>query len=234
MSILFFLLILLFHPLRADQYEERFDTIYREKLWGVNQENEGYSGGGSDLENVLPYYQYLTQFIKDHHIRSVVDLGCGDWTFSKWVDWTGIDYIGYDVVASVVEKNRQKYGSDHIRFVHANFLTEDIPKADLMICKHVLQHMPTRDVFLVLQRLPKFKYSLILNAGPVGKENIEYSVSETFPFWEDRGIDVRLSPFHVNGRKVLEYAQPSNCSGVDILIQVDANELYYTAPAHFE
>ncbi len=109
-----FIFLLIFLPLSADQFEERFETIYREKLWGVNEENEGYSGGGSELENVLPYYQYLTNFIQEHHIRSVVDLGCGDWTFSKCIDWTGIDYIGYDVVESVIEKNRQKYGSAHI------------------------------------------------------------------------------------------------------------------------
>ena len=223
MSFIFFSLVLSSHLLQADPYEKRFDTIYREKLWGVNEENEGYSGGGSDLENVLSYYEYLIQFIKDHHIRSVVDLGCGDWTFSKWIDWTGIDYVGYDVVASVVEKNQQKYGSDNIRFVHANFLTEDLPEADLMICKHVLQHIPNRDVFTFLKQLPKFTHSLILNARPVGGENIEHSISEIFPFWDDRGIDIRLPPFHVNGKKVLEYSQPSNRSGFDILIHVDGS-----------
>jgi hypothetical protein len=80
-------------------------------------------------------------------------------------------------------------------------LTAEIPEADLMICKHVLQHMPNRDVFLFLKLLPKFKHSLILNAKPIGEENIEHSVSETFPFWEDRGIDVRLAPFHVKGKR---------------------------------
>lgn len=212
---------LFFHSLRAELYEERFETIYREKLWGVNEDNEGYSGGGSEIKNVLPFYQYLIQFIKDYRIRSVVDLGCGDWTFSKWIDWTGIDYIGYDVVASVVEKNREKYGSDHIRFVHANFLTQDIPDADLMLCKHVLQHMPNCDVFSFLKLLSQFKHSLILNAMPVGQINIDYPVQERFPFWEDRGIDITLPPFNVEGKRVLKYSQPMNGSGADLLIHVD-------------
>lgn len=223
MLIYAFLMALVIHPLHADLYEERFDTIYREKLWGVNEENEGYSGGGSEVENVRPYYEYLTQFIKEHQIQSVVDLGCGDWTFSKRIDWEGIDYTGYDVVASVIEKNRQKYGCDHIHFVHANFLTEELPQADLMICKHVLQHIPNRDVFVLLKQLAKFKHSLILNAAPVNEQNMEYTISHTFPFWEDRGIDIRLEPFRVNGKKVLEYAQPSNRSGLDILIHVEGS-----------
>lgn len=218
---MFIVFLMLSFPAFADLFEERFETIYREKLWGVNEENEGYSGGGSDLNNVLPYYQYLTTFIKEHHIRSVVDLGCGDWTFSKWVDWTGIDYIGYDVVSSVIEQNRQKYGSDHIRFVHANFLNEEIPEADLMICKHVLQHIPNQDVFSFLKLFRKFKHCLILNAAPLGEENIDYSVQSVFPFWEDRGIDITLPPFNVQGEKVLQYSQPSNQSGVDRLIYVN-------------
>src|SRR5690242_11771269 len=82
--------------LNADLYEERFGKIYQEKLWGVNEENEGFSGGGSLLDNARPYYEYLIQFIKEHNIKRIVDLGCGDWTLSKWVDWEGIEYIGYD------------------------------------------------------------------------------------------------------------------------------------------
>lgn len=217
---MFLLLFLAISPFCADLYKERFEKIYQDHLWGVNQENEGYSGGGSDLENVWPYYRYLIKFIQEHHIRSVVDLGCGDWTFSKWIDWSGIDYIGYDVVGSVIEKNKEKYGSNHIHFIHANFLNEEIPEADLLICKHVLQHMPNRDVFSFLKLLPKFKHCLILNAGPVGNENIDYEVQGVFPFWEDRGIDITLPPFHVPGEKVLWYSQPSNQSGVDLLIHV--------------
>jgi len=223
MSIVFFLnsfFLFSFRFLIAGHYEERFETIYREKLWGVNEDNEGYSGGGSDLNNILPYYRYLVQFIQEHNIRTVVDLGCGDWTFSKYLDWSGIDYVGYDVVASVIEKNRQKYGSEHIQFVHGNFLSEELPEADLVLCKHVLQHMPNKDVFSFLKLLPRFKHCLILNAAPVGSINIDYPVEETFPFWEDRGIDLTLPPFNVKGAKVLEYSQPFNGSGRDILIHL--------------
>lgn len=203
-----------------DLYEKRFVTIYRDKLWGVNEENEGYSGGGSDLENVRPYYVYLTNFLREHDIRSVVDLGCGDWTFSRFIDWTDIDYIGYDVVDSVIQKDQARYGSSHIQFIHANFLNEEVPQADLMICKHVLQHMPNQDVMAFLKLLPKFKHCLILNAAPTEEGNQEHLIRDVFPFWEDRGIDLTQAPFNVKGAKVLQYSQPSNQSGFDLLIHV--------------
>ena len=34
--------------------------------------------------------------LAERRIRTVVDLGCGDWQFSKYVDWRGIEYHGYD------------------------------------------------------------------------------------------------------------------------------------------
>lgn len=89
-----------------------------------------------------------------------------------------------------------------------------------MICKHVLQHMPNRDIFSFIKLLPKFKYCLILEAAPEGEKNIDYPVQDTFPFWEDRGIDITLSPFYVRGSRVLEYSQPWNKSGLDRLILI--------------
>ena len=214
------------NQLVAGEYEERFERIYREKMWGANDENEGSSGGGSSLENARPYYEYLTKFLREHKIKSVVDLGCGDWMLSRYIDWTGIDYVGYDVVGSVIDKNIQKYGSDTVRFVNANFLNIEIPAADLIICKHVLQHIPNKDVFCFIKLLSKYKHCLILNAMPMGQENIDHPVTAEFPFWDDRGIDLTLPPFSIKGKHVLKYAQECNASGMDLLTHIDNTQAY--------
>ncbi len=220
------LLVFSFNQLMSEEYKERFERIYREKLWGVNEDNEGFSGAGSNLENAFPYYQYLTNFIRDHNIKSVIDLGCGDWTFSKHIDWTGINYIGYDVVKEVIDRNIQKYASDTVHFVNANFLNVDLPAADLIICKHVLQHIPNKDVFIFIKLLPNYKHCLILDAMPTGHENIEHPITTEFPFWDDRGIDLTLPPFniYIRGKQVLKYAQNFNTSGMDILTHIDNTE----------
>jgi 2-polyprenyl-3-methyl-5-hydroxy-6-metoxy-1,4-benzoquinol methylase len=204
-----------------EKYVERFERIYKEKLWGENEQGEGFSGGGSLMEAAEPYYQYLVQFLHDHEIKSVVDLGCGDWTLSKHIDWSGIDYVGYDVVQSVIDKNRVSYANNHIHFISGNFLTANIPEADLLICAHVLQHMPNQDVAAFVKLLPKFKYCLILDAMPHQGENADFPIEETFPFWEDRGIDLTLPPFSVPGKQVLVYRQGFNASGMDILTLID-------------
>lgn len=212
--------ILMLNTLTGGIYEERFDKIYEEKLWGANEENEGFSGGGSLLENVRPYYNYLKKFLQEHDIKSVVDVGCGDWTFSKHVDWSGIQYTGVDVVGAVIEKNKAKYGADNIHFIHGNFLETDLPSADLLICKHVLQHMPNEDIFDFIELLPNYKHCLVLNAMPIGQVNVDHQVTDKFPFWEDRGIDLTLPPFNVIGNHVLIYPQGANSSGMDMVTHI--------------
>ena len=56
-----------------------FDEIYDKDLW------EGGSGGGSTIANTVAYRAMLEGFLRDKKISSVLDVGCGDWQFSKVV-----------------------------------------------------------------------------------------------------------------------------------------------------
>ena len=84
--------------------QEAFSNIYKNKIWGENNIGEGWSGSGSSLQQTIKYREFLQKFLADHQIKSVVDVGCGDWTFSRAIDWTGIDYKGFDVVEDVIKK----------------------------------------------------------------------------------------------------------------------------------
>ena len=60
-----------------------FNQIYAEGTWGKDVTGKGTSGSGSTLEITREYRAYVEDFIKKHNIESVVDAGCGDWSFSK-------------------------------------------------------------------------------------------------------------------------------------------------------
>ena len=83
-----------------------FSEIYDKNVWG-----EG-SGASGPIET-RPYMEMLAAFLRNNEITSVVDVGCGDWKFSREMDWTGIRYRGFDVVESVIEANRQ-IGRAHV------------------------------------------------------------------------------------------------------------------------
>ncbi|CAN5919359.1 hypothetical protein BH11MYX4_BH11MYX4_28200 [soil metagenome] len=154
--------------------EAVFGGIYQHASWGKNSEDAGGSGFGSSLRATLLYRTFLEQFMKDAEVHSVVDAGCGDWEFSQAIDWNGIDYKGFDIVKSVIERDRQRHGKPNIQFLAANIIEEDLPPADLLISKHVLQHLPTADVQRFLKQLPKYKHVLLVssvNAGTLSGKN---------------------------------------------------------------
>ena len=184
-----------------NETQEVFTDIYANKAWGTNAEGEGHSGGGSTLDSTKPYRQFLQKIFKVFQIRSVVDVGCGDWEFSKAMDWEGIDYYGYDVVESVIAKNNELYENEHIHFIHANGVEEDLLEADLLICKDVLQHLSNEDILAFLEQAPKFKYCLITNDTDIGGKNVNYQINRG----ESRPLDLTEPPFSVKGIKVFHY-----------------------------
>jgi len=86
-------------------------------------------------------YPYATV---DAH--SVLDLGCGDWQFSKLIPWDyyNISYLGLDVFPFIIEKKTATFGTERCQFKVIRKPSEifDLGNFDLVICKDVLQHLP--------------------------------------------------------------------------------------------
>lgn len=137
-----------------------FSSIYAENKWGTNPK----SGFGSSLTVVQPYIDYLVRIIKNNNIKTVLDYGCGDWNFSKTINWESLvcSYIGADIVPEIIEQNK-KYETECIKF---NVVTDTwvFPGSDLIICKDVLQHLPNSSIAVLVQCfLVNAKYVLITN-----------------------------------------------------------------------
>ena len=182
---------------------QAFNDIYRSATWGTNEGSGGTSGFGSMVRTTVVYRAFLEQFMKDNHIHSVVDAGCGDWEFSQVIDWSGIDYKGYDIVGSLVEQDTRKFGKPNIHFFTADIVEADLPPADLLITKDVLQHLPNADIekFLTKQ-LPKYKHVLLTDGAS------EATLSSTNPnieIGDYRPLDLSLPPFNIRGLKILTY-----------------------------
>jgi SAM-dependent methyltransferase len=125
----------------------RFEDIYSAGGWGGLG-----SGPGSLRANARPYVEFVSDVLRRHRVSSVVDIGCGDW--QMWPPQTFDDvetYVGFDVVESVIEKNRALVGSVTREFHVADATQVPLPKADLLLCKEVLQHLPNAVVHRFLQ-----------------------------------------------------------------------------------
>lgn len=180
-----------------DPYELRFTHAYETCEWGTKNR----SGGGSRIERCYPYVFFLNDFLKNHNIKTVLDLGCGTFSFSEYVEWNAIDYLGIDVVKEAIETNIQKYGSENIKFMHGNILDMDLPDADLVLCKHVLQHIPNEAVFKFLEKIKKFKYCLLTD----GIESYDTEVNINLPLWGTRPLNLFAPPFNLPGEPIFKF-----------------------------
>ncbi|CAN5186143.1 hypothetical protein BH09DEP1_BH09DEP1_8400 [soil metagenome] len=181
---------------------EIFSQIYKQKLWGQNASGQGWSGSGSALDTTVEYRTLLELILKIYDIKSVVDLGCGDWEFSRVVKWGSIDYKGFDVVAHVIERNNQRYAKNGISFAVLDATQQELPSADLLICKDVLQHLPNHDVAQIVKQFSKYKYCIITN------DVYEHSLSSDnydITRGDYRPVDITKAPFNVNASKLLVY-----------------------------
>jgi SAM-dependent methyltransferase len=179
-----------------------FADIYRDGTWAKDDAGAGTSGLGSTLEATALYREYLRRFMHDHTIASVVDAGCGDWEFSKAIDWTGIDYRGFDIVPAVIAADTAAFEKANVHFAVANIVTDELPAADLLIVKHVLQHLPNDDVKKAIARMGRYKHVLLVdtvNPLNLSAENRDITVG-SFRFF-----DPAAPPFNLPAVKELTW-----------------------------
>ena len=136
---------------------EAFTRVYEGSRW------HNGSGPGSDPESTGLWREFLTAYMRGAGVRSVLDLGCGDWQHSKLIDWEGIAYHGIDVVQDVVDANTERYGRAGVTFQCADITSCPLPGADLIICKEVLQHWPLADIVNFRRRVMWRRRVLIVN-----------------------------------------------------------------------
>ena len=128
--------------------EEEFTRIVASGRWGSS---ETPCGPGSTLVACRAILERLPEWIRVHRVASILDLGCGDFHWMSRVDLAGLEYDGHDVVRALVEANRARHGAPSVRFHHSDISGLAMPRADLVLCKDVLTHLPTGTAAAVLE-----------------------------------------------------------------------------------
>lgn len=150
-----------------------FTDIYEEKIWGENLADKsfnGNSGPGSSLISMKNFLEYLQEFIEEHHITSIVDLGCGDWRSGDFFKQFDIKYTGYDAYQKMIDSHNIHFKNENFNFIHLDFVNEidKIVSADLVILKDVIQHHKNKTIDFILAYLTgcgKFKYIITVNSS---------------------------------------------------------------------
>jgi SAM-dependent methyltransferase len=180
----------------TDEIGQIFTRIYESNVWGFG------SGHGSRLKETAGYRQLVEDFVAQNGIRSVVDYGCGDWNLAKEIDWGRASYLGLDVVGPLVDRLRDTYGRTGVEFDLAPSDPADLPPADLLIVKDVLQHHSNAMISEFLERgVPRYRYALITN-DVEPRQPLEERVNVDIPAGEWRPLDLRVAPFHARATAI--------------------------------
>jgi SAM-dependent methyltransferase len=174
---------------------ETFEQIYEMDLWG------GGSGEGSFPVHTRGYVRFLEAFIRRNRIRSVVDLGCGDWQFSRFVDWQGARYDGFDIVPKVVERNQREFSSETVNFHLFDGDFSRFPDADLFLAKDVLQHWSDSEIVEFLPELRRFPIALLTNCVNPHGETTHSDIADG----DFRYLDLRASPYNLVAEHVYTF-----------------------------
>jgi SAM-dependent methyltransferase len=199
--------------------QELFTRVYLEGEWGGGS-GEFYSGPGSSPEASKPYTDAVRAFIAKQGIRSVIDVGCGDFRVGRVIASSGARYIGVDIVEPLIAHNQREYGGDSVKFVVGNVIEDDLPDADLCLLREVLQHLSNEEILQSLARLRKYRNVIVTDHQPQPESN--FVANRDKP----HGRDIRLyaqsfialdqSPFNVQDTELfLDVRSPNVIYDVD-------------------
>ena len=140
--------------------KKQFDTIYEKKLWSATGEGDG-SGPGSKIEETRAAHKIIIDVINEYKIKSMIDAPCGSFLWMSGVmrdvkaqfEKRGerFRYHGVDVVESVIEMVKKKYGkeSEDWSFSVCDFSAQALPQDyELVFSRDALMHLPYEKVCL--------------------------------------------------------------------------------------
>ena len=191
--------------LTLKRHDEARSEPFRKHYEDPDSQWGNTSGPGSDSFHTAEYRSFLGKFICLNSIRSVVDVGCGDWQSSRFIDFGGARYTGFDVVESVIARNNKLYGNDLVGFHLMPSDMMSVQAGDLLIMKDVLQHLSDQVILRMQQTLfPKFRNILLVNSYRKldTPQNIDI---DTGSF---RCLDLKAAPYSFPGVYLMEYGSP--------------------------
>ena len=201
------------NPFKNKRIKETFTQIKETRYWNSS---ESISGDGSEIAITKDLRSGLEKLFKSLSIESMLDLPCGDFNWMKKVDLTGVDYIGADIVESLIDSNQHLYGLNNVKFLTLDVTNSELPNVDLIFCRDCLVHLSFKDIYRALINIKKSRSKyLIITSFFNTKINKDIITGE----W--RKLNFELQPFLFNPpiefidekytKKGLKYADKTMC-----------------------
>jgi hypothetical protein len=167
--------------------QERFERIYSTNLWS---DPDSRSGAGSSLDSTRVVRAELPKALRQLEARVLLDVPCGDFKWMQHVDLSGIEYIGGDIVPSIIAENRRLHASASRRFVELDLTRDVLPDADVLLCRDALVHLSYANIRAVLANVARSNIRFVLITSFPGRRD-NYDVADG----DWRPLDFQEPPF---------------------------------------
>lgn len=140
---------------------ESFSEIYESGAWVMHEGQESVSGVGSSTSVTGAMANKLSDLLTQLRASRIIDIGCGDFNWMRHVIGDR-EYIGLDIVPSVIETNRERFGTGKRQFVVGDAVEGPLPSGDIAICREVLFHLCFSDARRLLFNIATGGFSYVI------------------------------------------------------------------------
>jgi SAM-dependent methyltransferase len=166
-----------------------FTQHYRSGDWG---EPGTVSGPGSTIGRTSTIRKEMPILLEEFSIRTVLDAGCGDFTWFQVLELSLDSYVGVDVVPELVAANQVKYGTPRRSFHVLDITRDPLPRADLIVCRDCLVHLRNGHVSAALQNFRRSDSRYLVATTFTGEHP-----NENVPLGGWRPLNLERSPFNL-------------------------------------
>lgn len=126
-----------------------------------------YPGPESD------FVRGLRALLRERDVRSILDVGCGD--MSWWPDVIGdsdIRFYGVDISLPLTKANANRFKARKGWTFHAaDARTQEFPAVDLIVCRHVMNHLWSVDAVALRRNIARSAQLVALTHDPKLRTN---------------------------------------------------------------
>lgn len=128
--------------------KEIFTGIYKNNDW---KNDESVSGQGSTLDATEGIRRELPKLFAKFHVKTLLDIPCGDMNWISKMPLEGIEYIGADIVPEIIHANKQRGPNFYV----LDITKDNLPKADMILVRDLLGHFSDADLKLAIDNIKR-------------------------------------------------------------------------------
>jgi len=184
-----------------------FTTVYKNQEWGGGSEDY-YSGSGSIEPIARHYADAVLRFVREHDIRSIIDLGCGDFRVGSQLCTDDARYMGIDVVPNLIARNQARYQRNNVSFACLDIVADELPPAELCLLRQVFQHLSNRQILAVIRKLYQYRFVLVTEHYPAPGirgliPNKDKVMGSDTRILDDSAVFLDRTPFNLKPKRLL-------------------------------